>query len=84
MTKKKKIIVGVGGGCLTLLVIALALLGYLASREWPGGMRPSYPAADYDPRLTREAAKALPIIRAIDRYREEHASLPAKMTDLRP
>jgi hypothetical protein len=80
MTKKKGIVLGVAGGCLGLSILALAFVSYLG---W-NVIRWDYPAADYDPMLTREAARALPLIKAIDRYREEHSSLPADMADLAP
>lgn len=78
MTKKRKIVLGVAGGCLVLPVLALAVVSYLGRDI----IRSDYPAADYDPMLTREAARALPLIKAIDRYRGEHSSLPADMADL--
>jgi hypothetical protein len=73
----------VTGGCLVLPVLAFVVAGNLyfsrsQSIDW------DYPAADNDPLLTREAARALPLIKAIDRYREEHSSLPANMADLEP
>ncbi len=80
MTRKWKIVLGVGGGCLLPVALAFAVALYFS----PGGMRGTYPAADYDPLLTREAARALPLIKAIDRYRGEHSSLPADMADLAP
>ena len=77
MTKKRKIVLGVAGGCLVLPVLALAVVSYLASSMVY--MRWDYPARDYDPLLTPKAARALPLIKAIDRYRGEHSSLPADM-----
>jgi len=82
MTKKRKIVLGVAGGCLVLPVLALAVVSYLASSMVY--MRWDYPARDYDPLLTPKAARALPLIKAIDRYRGEHSSLPADMADLAP
>ncbi len=83
MTRKTKILVGVAGGCLLPLVIGLGLAWYfLFFLEIPGGMRSSYPARDYDPRLTREAAKILPLIAAVNRYHGEHSAFPAKEEDL--
>lgn len=81
MTKKTKIILGVAGACLVLPLLALAVACSYFSRQI---VRFDYPAADYDPMLTREAARALPLIKAIDRYRGEHSSLPATMEDLAP
>jgi hypothetical protein len=82
MTKKKKIVLGVTGGCLALPVLAFALAwscyGGRDMITW------NYPASDYDPMLTEKAARALPLIKAIDRYREEHSSLPENQDDLAP
>jgi hypothetical protein len=44
-------------------------------------MRPSYAAADYDARLTREAATATPVIAALNRYHAEHSVFPAHASD---
>jgi hypothetical protein len=44
-------------------------------------MRPDYAAADYDPRLTREAATATPLIAALKRYHDDHSTFPEHMTD---
>jgi hypothetical protein len=83
LTRKWKIALGMAAGCLVLPVLAfLALNWYLTSSGTL--IRSDYPAVDYDPLLTREAARALPLIKAIDRYRGEHASLPAEMADLGP
>jgi hypothetical protein len=82
MTKKRKIVLGVAGGCLVLPILGFAVLCYLVSR-W-NIISSNYPASDYDPMLTREAARALPLIKAIDRYRGEHSSLPANQADLAP
>jgi hypothetical protein len=74
------------GGCF-LLLTGLALLGYLFLshyEDWPGGMRPTYAAADYDARLTREAATATPVINALNRYHDEHSTFPAHAGDLVP
>jgi hypothetical protein len=81
MTKKRKIVLGLAGGCLVPLVLAFAVLWYYSAWDI---IRSDYPAEDYDPMLTREAARALPLIKAIDRYRGEHSSLPATQADLDP
>src|SRR5437660_813631 len=75
------------GGCfLSVLVLAVAGAGVLyyifVVREFPGGMRPSYKAANYDPRLTREASTAMPVIAALNRYRSKHAAFPAVASQL--
>jgi hypothetical protein len=80
MTKKKKIVLGASGGCLVPLVLVFVVASYFS----PGGLRSTYPASDYDPLLTKVAGTALPVIKAIDRYRGEHSSLPASMADLAP
>ena len=76
MTSKARRIVNAAGALAIPLAIALA------GCEWPGGMRSSYPAKDYDPRLTREAATGLPLIAAINRYHEENSAFPATKADL--
>jgi len=48
----------------------------------PGGMRPSYPARDYDLRLTREAATARPLIDAIAAYQRRSGALPKDLSQL--
>jgi len=67
------------------LVLALVLAGYyvLVVLEWPGGMRSTYGARDQDARLTREAATALPVIAALERYHTQHASFPEDLSVLR-
>lgn len=68
-------------GLVLALVLAFAvwLLGF---SEWPGGMRPSYAAEDYDPRLTEVAATAKPVIAALQRYHDDHAAFPEHVADL--
>jgi hypothetical protein len=78
MAKSIKLILAFAG---FLLSIAIALAAFLWFSEWPGGMRSSYPAADYDPRLTREAATGTPLIAALKRYHEEHAAFPDHAAD---
>jgi hypothetical protein len=73
-------------GCLTLaglaaLAIALPVC-FLVFSEWPGGMRPTYDAKDHDPRLTRVAATARPVIVALARYHNDHAAFPPEAGDL--
>jgi hypothetical protein len=64
------------------LLLAVGLAAYLlVFSDWPGGMRPTYAAADYDARLTREAANAMPLIAALNRYHDEHAGFPAHAAD---
>lgn len=56
-----------------LLLMAAGGLYYLFEiMEWPGGMHSSYRAKDYDARLTKVAATALPMIEAIEKYRHDH------------
>ena len=67
----------------SLLSIAWGV-SWLLHQEWPGGMRSSYPAADYDDRLTQEARLALPLIAAIRRYRDSHSNtLPEDLNAIR-
>jgi hypothetical protein len=51
--------------------------------EGPGGMPPTYNAADFDARLTREAKTATPVIEALRRYQSEHRSFPEDASALR-
>ena len=48
---------------------------------WPGGVSSSYAAADNDMRLTKEAATAVPIAKAIKSYCATHSTYPP-MTEL--
>jgi len=85
-----KRVLGVLGGCLAaILLLAVVCVGIsyymmLVVCEWPGGMRPTYGAADYDPRLTREASTAKVVIAALDRYRSNHAVFPVFASQLAP
>lgn len=51
--------------------------------EGPGGMSPSYAAKDFDPRLTKKAATATPIIAVVQRYKSAHGSFPADLKAFR-
>lgn len=47
-------------------------------------MKSSYPAADFDPRLTKEARLALPVIAAIQKYQKAHlGALPPNLDVIR-
>src|SRR5438093_4624513 len=75
------------GGCLfSLLLLSAVGVGVLyynpRIREFPGGMSPGYPVADYDPRLTREASTAKVVIAALNRYRSQHPTFPAAASQL--
>ena len=60
-------------------------IGYLLFiSDFPGGMRPSYPAVDGDPRLTEVARTALPFIAALRRYYEQHGDYPSRVEVMRP
>jgi hypothetical protein len=52
--------------------------------EWPGGMRPNYPAKDFDPRLTGVAETAVPIMNALAEYRKVKGTYPEDYASLRP
>jgi hypothetical protein len=79
MTKRTKRALSLAG-CIFAPILAIA--GFLWFVEWPGGMRPDYAAADYDPRLTQEAATAKPLIVALKRYHDDHSAFPAHAADL--
>jgi hypothetical protein len=55
----------------------------LAIGEGPGGMSPTYPAADYDDRLTREAKTGTAVIAALKCFHDEHAGFPADARELK-
>jgi hypothetical protein len=79
MTERTKLILTLTG---LLVVLPVASVVYIVGyKEWPGGMRPSYAAADYDPRLTRVAATAAPLIDALERYHDDHSAFPAHAAD---
>ncbi len=81
MSNTKRILVLAAGICLPFLV-GLAFFGFqLLSGKWPGGMRPSYVAVDYDDRLTHEAATATPLISALKNYHDEHSTYPIHAAD---
>lgn len=65
---------------ISLLFGAVALLAALWTlMHHLGGLPPSYPARDHDPRLAKTAATAKPLIAAIDRYFEQHGRFPADL-----
>jgi len=61
----------------------MLLCGLVGCGEWHGGMPSSYDAKDFDPRLTKKAATATPIIAVIQRYRSTHGSFPADLKAFR-
>lgn len=75
----------VGGTVLIVAVFATtgAVVYALFFSDWPGGMRPSYPVADYDRRLTEEARSALPIAGAVQAYFATHGTYPERASQLR-
>jgi hypothetical protein len=68
-----KILLGLAGFIVVLAGIAGAVLAYL---EYPGGMSPSYRAADHDRRLTAVAHEAAPLIASINRFYAAHGHCP--------
>jgi hypothetical protein len=76
-------------GCLlSVILLAVAGVGVLyylpVVSEFPGGMRPSYSASDYDRRLTQEASTAKAVIAALDQYRRQHSVFPANTSQFAP
>jgi hypothetical protein len=77
-------------GCLVAVPLLVTLVGFGLLRvvslggEFPGGMSPTYAAVDYDPRLTREAATAKPVIAALNRYQRNHSTYPVEASELAP
>src|SRR5271155_6253992 len=70
---------------LTIAVVAFVALLALLSGSWivlmivfeyPGGVPPSYRAADHDRRLAQIAREAAPIIQLIDSYYKAHGRCP--------
>ncbi|HVR97593.1 MAG TPA: hypothetical protein VMW27_13325 [Thermoanaerobaculia bacterium] len=79
MTKETRLNLILAGFVISLAIAAVVYV--LGFSEWPGGMRPDYDAKDYDPRLTRAAATATPLITALERYYDEHSAFPAQAAD---
>lgn len=84
MPTLKRVAVRLGAVVALLLTAACALIAWLHFSEWPGGMRSSYDAADYDARLTRIARSATPLIDALNRYRVDHSAFPEEASGLAP
>lgn len=59
-----------------------ALARALSQSELPAGMRSDYPAADFDPRLTQQGATAMPLITALDQFRQANGRCPAQLGEL--
>jgi len=66
---------------LVVLLGVFALVGFYAATM---ARQPNYQAKDYDPESTRRARTALPIIRALDAYRQNKGSFPGHTKDLLP
>jgi len=76
-----KFILRVLGSLLVFCCLAVWLLFF---SPWPGGLRTTYKAGDYDPRLTREAKTANIAISALDRFHRDHVAYPADTAALAP
>ena len=63
--------------------VILLLFGLVGCGEGPGGMSPSYNATDFDPRLSKKAATAIPIIAVVQRYKSAHGRFPADLKAFR-
>jgi hypothetical protein len=57
------------------IILAIALLT-TAGCGWPGGMPPTYPAKNNDPKLTKYAESLAPIIKAIESFKDQHSRFP--------
>jgi hypothetical protein len=66
----------------TILVVVVVVNGRDILRYALG--LPVYHVADYDPGLTREAARAKPVIAALNRYHHLHGRFPAVLSQLVP
>ena len=65
----------------------LAMIGLLACAACTdpiGGLRPGYPARDFDARLTKKAQELAPVIRALDLHIETTGSIPDSLERLSP
>ena len=69
--------------CLSI-VAAAALVGVLIRYRvhQVAGLPPTYAPRDHDPRLSKDAATAQPLIDALTRYRTEHGQFPADIAAL--
>jgi len=66
-------------------VAAAVLVGVFILRARSGqigGVPPTYDARDHDPRLSREAATAQPLIDALARYRTDNGQFPSNLSAL--
>lgn len=61
---------------------AVALLLVIAGCGWPGGLSPSYPAKDHDPKLTEYAESLAPIITAIEAFHDRNFRFPADANEI--
>jgi len=68
----------------TFLALACLAVWLLFFSSWPGGMRPTYEATDYDPRLTRVAKTAKAAIAAVEAFHREHSVYPSEAAALGP
>jgi hypothetical protein len=68
----------------TFLALACVAVWLLFFNSWPGGMRPTYKAADYDARLTRVAKTAKAAITAVEAFHREHSAYPGDAAALGP
>ncbi|MFA5203630.1 MAG: hypothetical protein WC708_04415 [Lentisphaeria bacterium] len=62
------------------IVIVIGAVWFFFSYS-PGGMRPTYPAKDNDPRLLAIAQHTMPIIVAIETYRNRTGKTPLNLAD---
>ncbi len=65
-----------------LLLAAILLLTCSCGRGVIGGISSHYPAVDEDPWLTVQAGSALPLVEALERYRNTHSHYPKEKSDL--
>lgn len=62
------------------LAVALGIIFFL--HRDVGGMRPNYPAKDFDPLLTSKARPAHGLIAALEAYRRDHSHYPGGVHEL--
>ena len=74
---------------LILLLLAASLLSSciyyerLIAKVHPGGLRPSYPAQDYDSYLTQIANTATPLFEALAEYKKKNKKYPKSLLSLK-
>jgi hypothetical protein len=72
----KRAVIAIVLSMVLLTLVAVSLIVLAVVFEYPGGMPPSYRAANHEVRLTAIAREARPIIQSLDRYYQTHGHCP--------